>query len=163
MICKLTVTTTDDALAAKIEPGAPSPSRRLAALKELAGAGIFSGVLLMPVLPWLEDSVENVLSVAEAAAEAGARFVYSAFGVTMRDGQREHFLNGLDRAFPEQGLGEKYRQRYGNRYTCSSPRAGKLWERFSKRCGELGLLCEMRSIISAATRGYQDRQLTFFD
>ena len=163
VICKLTVTTTDDALAAKIEPGAPSPSRRLAALKELAGAGIFSGVLLMPVLPWLEDSVENVLSVAEAAAEAGARFVYSAFGVTMRDGQREHFLNGLDRAFPEQGLGEKYRQRYGNRYTCSSPRAGKLWERFSKRCGELGLLCEMRSIISAATRGYQDRQLTFFD
>ena len=163
MICKLTVTTTDDALAAKIEPGAPSPSRRLAALKELAGAGIFSGVLLMPVLPWLEDSVENVLSVAEAAAEAGARFVYPAFGVTMRDGQREHFLNGLDRAFPEQGLGEKYRQRYGNRYTCSSPRAGKLWERFSKRCGELGLLCEMRSIISAATRGYQDRQLTFFD
>lgn len=63
----------------------------------------------MPVLPWLEDSVENVLSVAEAAAEAGARFVYPAFGVTMRDGQREHFLNGLDRAFPEQGLGEKYR------------------------------------------------------
>lgn len=163
VICKLTVTTTDDALAAKIEPGAPSPSRRLAALKELAGAGIFSGVLLMPVLPWLEDSVENVLSVAEAAAEAGARFVYPAFGVTMRDGQREHFLNGLDRAFPEQGLGEKYRQRYGNRYICSSPRAGKLWERFSKRCGELGLLCEMRSIISAATRGYQDRQLTFFD
>ena len=119
-----------------------------------------------PIAGDLQDCLDitaNVLSVAEAAAEAGARFVYSAFGVTMRDGQREHFLNGLDRAFPEQGLGEKYRQRYGNRYTCSSPRAGKLWERFSKRCGELGLLCEMRSIISAATRGYQDRQLTFFD
>ena len=51
VICKLTVTTADDGLAARIEPRAPSPSRRLAALEKLSGAGIFSGVLLMPVLP----------------------------------------------------------------------------------------------------------------
>ena len=163
VICKLTVTTTDDALAAKIEARAPPPSRRLKALEELSKAGIFSGVLLMPVLPYMEDSAKNVLSVVDSAAWAGAKFVYAAFGVTMRDGQRDYFLNGLDQAFPGQGMGERYRRRYGSRYFCSSPRAKELWELFSSRCRELGLLYEMCHIISAATRNYEDRQLSFFN
>ena len=163
MICKLTVTTTDDALAAKIEPHAPPPSRRLKALEELSKAGVFSGVLLMPVLPYVEDSAENVLSMVDSAARAGAKFVYAAFGVTMRDGQRDYFLHGLDRAFPGRGLGEKYRKRFGTRYMCPSPAAKELWERFSVRCRELELLYEMKRIISAATRSYEDRQLSFFN
>ncbi len=163
VVCKLTVTTADDALAAKIEPRAPSPSRRLAAVEGLAREGIFTGVLLMPVLPFVEDSWKNVRSVTEAAARAGAKFVYAAFGVTTRDGQRDYFLDGLDRAFPGRGLGERYRTRYGLRYQCVSPRARALWEQFSALCRELGLLYEMKHIISAATRSYADRQLTFFD
>ena len=163
VICKMTVTTVDDALAAKIEPHAPPPSRRLAAVEELSRAGVYTGVLLMPVLPYVEDSEENVLAVTQAAARAGAKFVYAAFGVTMREGQREFFLHSLDQIFPGEGLGEKYRKRYGARYQCASPRAEALWERFSQRCGELGLLCRMRHIISSATRPYADRQLTFFD
>lgn len=163
VICKLTVTTTDDALAAKIEPHAPPPSKRLEALEALAGAGVFAGVLLMPVLPYVEDSAENVLSVVDSAARAGARFVYAAFGVTMRDGQRDYFLSGLDRAFPGEWIGEKYRKKYGSRYSCASPKAGELWGVFSSRCRELGLLYEMRNIIFAATRSYEDRQLSFFD
>ena len=115
----------------------------------------------MPVLPYVEDSAENVLSVVDSAARAGARFVYAAFGVTMRDGQRDYFLGGLDRAFP--GMGERYRKKYGSRYYCSSPKAKELWELFSARCRELGLLYEMRHIVSAATRSYEDRQLSFFD
>ncbi|MEY8403746.1 radical SAM protein [Oscillospiraceae bacterium 44-34] len=161
VICKLTVTTTGDDLAARIEPHAPSPSRRLSALRELSEAGIFAGVLLMPVLPFVEDSPENILSVVDSAARAGARFVYASFGVTMRDGQRDYFLNGLDRAFP--GMEAQYRKRYCARYYCSSPRAKELWELFSARCRELGLLYEMRHIVSAAARGYGDRQLSFFD
>ena len=163
VVCKLTVTTADDELAAKLEPGAPPPSRRLEALRGLAEAGLFCGVLLMPVLPFVEDSPEQVLAVVEAAARAGARFVYAAFGITMRAGQREYFLDRLDRAFPGQELSRKYLSRYGERYECASPRARELWELFSRRCRELGLLCEMRPIISAATRHYGDRQLTFFE
>ena len=53
VMCKLTITTADDALAAKLEPHAPPPTRRLAALERLSGAGLFAGVLLMPVLPFL--------------------------------------------------------------------------------------------------------------
>ena len=161
VICKLTITTTDDTLAAKLEPHAPPPSQRLEALEKLSRAAVFAGVLLMPVLPFVEDSSKNVLSVVDRAAQAGARFVYAAFGVTMRDGQRDFFLNGLDRAFP--GMGERYRKRYGSRYYCSSPSAKELWALFSARCRELGLLYEMRHIISAATRSYEDRQLSFFD
>lgn len=163
VICKLTVTTSDDTLAAKIEPQAPSPSRRLAALKRLTDAGLFAGVLLMPVLPFLEDSDEGVLAVVEAAASAGAQFIFPAFGVTMRQGQRGYFLDGLERAFPGQRLRERYLRQYGGRYQCVSPRARALWEVFSRTCRARGILYEMKSIIRAANLGYGDRQLTFFE
>ncbi len=160
VICKLTVTTTDDALAAKVEPGAPSPTRRLKAVEALAGRGIFTGVVLMPVLPFLEDSVENVLGVVDAAADAGARFVYPAFGMTLRDRQRAYFYGELDRRFP--GLRQRYENRYGDRYECPSPRARELWTAFSERCRERGIFYEMGQIVRAA-KGPYDTQLTFFD
>ena len=163
VICKITVTTADDALATGIEPFAPSPSRRLAALERLSGAGLFAGVLLMPVLPFLEDSDEGVLAVVERAAQAGAKFIYPAFGVTMRQGQREYFLDSLERVFPGQGLRERYLRQYGDRYQCVSPRARALWRVFTQACRERGILYDMSAIIRAATLGYGDRQLTFFD
>lgn len=162
VICKVTVTTADEELASKVEPRAPSPSRRLRAVEGLARAGIFCGVLLMPVLPFLEDRPEQVLEVVDRAADAGARFVYPGFGVTMRQGQREHFLRQLDLAFPDQNLSRRYLARYGNRYQCPSPRARQLWEVFTRRCQDRGLLYQMPRIISAATRNYGDRQLSFF-
>lgn len=163
LICKVTVTTADDGLAAKLEPCAPPPSVRLAALGKLSGAGLFAGVLLMPVLPFLEDSDESVLAVVEGAAQSGARFVYPCFGVTMRQGQREYFLDGLEQTFPGQGLKERYLRRFGDRYQCASPRAKELWEVFTAACRARGILYDMRSIVQAATLGYGDRQLTFFD
>ena len=163
VICKITVTTVDEELAVKVEPRAPSPARRLEAIRKLAEAGLFCGVLLMPVLPFLEDRPEQVLSVVDRSADAGAKFIYSGFGVTMRQGQREHFLRELDRAFPGEHLSRRYLARYGDRYRCPSPRARELWEVFAARCRERGLLYQMPHIVSAATRGYGDRQLTFFD
>ena len=163
VICKLTVTTVDEDLAAKVEPRAPSPARRLAAIRSLAQAGVFCGVLLMPVLPFLEDRHEQVLAVVDRSADAGAKFIYPGFGVTMRQGQREYFLRELDRAFPGEHLSRRYLARYGDRYRCPSPRARELWEVFAARCRERGLLYQMPHIVSAATRGYGDRQLTFFD
>ena len=163
VICKITVTTVDEELAAKVEPRAPSPARRLEAVRKLAEAGLFCGVLLMPVLPFLEDRPEQVLSVVDRSADAGAKFIYSGFGVTMRQGQREYFLRELDRAFPGEHLSRRYLARYGDRYRCPSPRARELWEVFTARCRERGLLYQMPHIVSAATRGYGDRQLTFFN
>ena len=162
VLCKVTVTTVDPDLAARLEPGAPSPARRLAAVKALAEAGLFAGVLLMPVVPFLEDRPDQVLAVAEQAADAGARFVYPAFGMTCRPGQREYFYQGLEWAFPGQGLADRFRRQYGSRYECPSPRARRLWEAFRRRCGELGLLYRMGQITAAYQRGYGLDQLSLF-
>lgn len=69
----------------------------------------------------------------------------------------------LERAFPGQGLKERYLRQYGDRYQCASPRARTLWRVFTEACRERGVLYDMKSIIRAATLGYGDRQLTFFD
>lgn len=162
VICKLTVTTCDDGLAARVEPYAPSPSRRLAALEELSRAGLFAGVLMMPVLPFLEDSGENIRAIVERAADAGARFIYPAMGMTCRAGQREYFYQQLEARFPGQGLAERYRRRYGARYTCTSPRARELWDVFREACARRGLLYSMGHIIAASRRGCETDQLSLF-
>ena len=161
-ICKITLTTCDDALAAKVEPCAPSPSRRLAAVERLSGAGLFTGILMMPILPFLEDSPENIRDIVNRAADAGARFVYPALGMTCRAGQREYFYQQLEKRFPGQGLSERYRRRYGARYRCGSPGARALWEVFQEACSRRGLLYSMGQIIAASRRGHETDQLSLF-
>lgn len=160
VICKLTITTCDDGLAARVEPRAPSPSRRLAALEELSRAGLFAGVLMMPVLPFLEDNPDNVRAIVERAAGAGARFIYPAMGMTCRAGQREYYYQQLEACFP--GLAERYRRRYGARYYCPSPRARELWEVFREECCRRGVLYDMGRIIAASRRGCENGQLSLF-
>ena len=162
VICGLTLTTVDDALAGKVEPRAPSPSRRLAAMKALSEAGLFTGTLLMPVLPFLEDRPEQVLAVIEETAAHGGKFVYPAFGMTLRDRQRRHYLEQIAVRFPDLDLRRQYEKRYAGQYNCTSPNASELWDLCKKRCDELGLYWEMKHIVSAAKRGYGDRQLSFF-
>ena len=161
-ICKVTLTTCDDGLAAKIEPGAPSPSRRLAAVERLSAAGLFTGILMMPILPFLEDSPENIRDIVNRAADAGARFICSALGMTCRAGQREYFYRQLESRFPGQGLSERYRRRYGDRYQCASPKARALWEVFQEACNRRGLLTSMGRIVTASRRGHESDQLSLF-
>lgn len=161
-ICKITLTTCDEDLAAKVEPRAPSPSRRLAAVERLSAAGLFTGILMMPVLPFLEDSPENIREIVDRAADAGARFVYPALGMTCRAGQREYFYQQLEKQFPGQGLAERYRRRYGDRYQCPSPRARALWDVFQEACNRRGLLYSMRRIVTASRRGHESDQLSLF-
>jgi DNA repair photolyase len=132
-----TVTCADDALSLRLEPGAPPSSRRFAAISALAREGIRAGVTLMPVLPFLEDTEENLRAIALAAKESGAAYILPAFGMTMRDRQRAHFYARLDEHFP--GLREKYERRYGDRYECPVPQAGCLEAFFRGLCGELGI------------------------
>lgn len=162
VLCKITITTMDDALAAKIEPRAPAPSKRIAALKELAQAGIYAGVLLMPVLPFLQDTEENIRQVVQAAGQAGARFVYPALGMTLRDRQREAYLTQLERLFPGEGLRARYEKTFGFKYQCTSPQARKLWHVFEQACYDQGLRHEMKHITADYKRPYGEQQLSFF-
>jgi len=142
----LTLTTLDDGLARQLEPGAPAPSDRLRALRELAAAGIEVRVALMPVLPFLEDSWDNVRDVVERAAECGVTAVVAAFGVTLRDRQRAYFAARLDECFP--ALRSRYAALYGDRYVCASPDADLLRTRFEALCAERGLRTSVRPMRS---------------
>ena len=122
VICELTITTDYDSLSKVIEPFAPPSSIRFATLEKLSNAGLFSGIVLMPVLPFLEDSDRSIIRLVEHASNAGAAFIYPYFGVTLRDNQRDYFFNKLDSAFPRYRFVSKYISSFGNSYECISPR-----------------------------------------
>jgi DNA repair photolyase len=161
VLIKITITTWDDELCKKIEPNVATASKRFAAVKELSDNGIFTGILLMPVLPFLEDNEENIRIIIRRAHESGAKFIYPAFGVTLRQNQRDWYYGKLDELFPT--IKQKYIKQYGNTYSCHSPEAEKLWQFFSKECDSRGILYKMEDIIVAYKRGYENIQLSLFD
>ncbi len=149
-VISFTITTADDDLAAKLEPGAPPPSRRLAALQAFAARGLRTGVMLMPVLPFIEDSVENVTEVVTRAQACGAGHVVAFFGMTLRDRSRAYYYAQLDRHFP--GLRGRYEQAYGERYEAPSPRTKQLkavFEQLSARYNLQRLVAPYRTTAPA--------------
>ena len=133
----ITITTTDDALSKQIEPGAPTSSERFAAIKTLSEAGIYCGILLMPVLPYLTDQPENIEGMVYKAKEAGAKYVLAAMGMTLREGQREYFYQQLDRKFP--GMKSNYIRLYGQQYSCNVPKHNTLWNVFNNTCDSVSM------------------------
>jgi len=132
-----TVTSADDATAAKTEPGAPPPSARFRAMMKLASAGISTGVTMMPVLPFIGDSVENVVGIVERASDAGATYIVPWFGMSLRDRQRAYYYEKLDVVFP--GVREQYERRFGDQYYCSAVNARELDRAFLEACARRGL------------------------
>jgi len=163
VLCKITITTSNDDLARQIEPGVAPSSQRFETIRKLSDAGIFTGILLMPVLPFLEDTPKNILDIIDKGHQNGAKFIYPAFGITLRDRQREWYFNHLNRLFPEQRLSEKYTKYYGNNYRCTSSRARKLWNLFAPECETRGILYKMDDIIHCYKRPYRTEQLNLFD
>jgi DNA repair photolyase len=100
-----------------------------------------TGVMLMPVLPFLEDSEENVTAVVRSAGEAGASYIVASFGMTMRDRQREYYYAQLDRLFP--GVRARYEQRFGQRYVCPAVNARRLEALFQEQCSRQGIALRM--------------------
>lgn len=160
VLIKLTITTASDILGKKIEPNVAESSRRFSAIKKLSDNGIFSGILLMPVLPFLEDNEDNISGIIRLAYENGAKFIYPAFGVTLRLNQREWYYKKLDEHFPT--LRQRYINQFGNAYECRSPKAKALSQLFQKECDRLGLLYKMEDIIKGYKQGYGDNQCSLF-
>lgn len=161
VLCKMTITTADDKLCKMLEPNVCVSSQRFEALAEMSQAGLKTGITLMPVLPFIEDNEENILSIVKNAHQCGVKYIYAAFGMTLRQNQRDYYYAKLDKLFPK--LSDKYRSCYGERYNCVSPHAEKLWKVFSAECEKYGILYNMREIIEDYKRGYGDMQLSFFD
>jgi len=161
VLAKITITTCDDDLCKKIEPKVALSSKRFAAIKDLSNHGIFAGLLLMPILPFLEDNEENISGIIHSAYESGAKFIYPAFGVTLRQNQRDWYYKKLEEHFPS--VKQKYIQQFGNSYECRSPKAKELWQLFKRECDNLGILYRMDDIIKGYKIGYGDNQLSLFD
>lgn len=136
-----TITTTDDALAKKIEPGAPPSSARFAAMRTLAEAGILTGVTMMPILPFIEDTEANITALVELAHDAGASYILPWFGMSLRTGSRDYYYDKLDQLF--QGVRQKYVQHFGWRYQCNAPNWRKLDEVFQKLVYKYGIQTQM--------------------
>lgn len=159
-IVKMTITTAEDALCQKIEPHVAPASKRFEALEALSRAGIYCGILLMPLLPYINDTKENVLAIVQRAADCGVKFIYPGFGVTLRDTQQLYFYQQLDRLFP--GIKAHYLA-MGNSYVYPSPKAQRLMDVFQTACEENGIVYRMAEIIKQSQRdNTKIEQLSFF-
>ena len=132
-----TITSADDSLSQKIEPHAPPTSERFKAMKSLADKGIYTGVTLMPVLPFINDASENITAIVKQAKDSGASYILPMFGLTLRKGSREYFYNALDDQFA--GIKEKYQSRFGEQYECFTPNYRALADTFKEQCVLLGV------------------------
>lgn len=161
VLIKLTITAADDKLSKIIEPHVAPSSARFEALAKLAENGIYCGILMMPILPFIEDTPENISTIVRQGIQAGVKFIYPGFGVTLRSNQRDWYFDKLDQYFP--GLKKRYIETFQNAYSCGSPRAQELWNLVKAECLQHNIDYKMKNIISAYKRGYEDPQISLFD
>lgn len=153
----ITLTTTYDDLARKIEPFAPSPTDRLKALGVLSTLGICTSITMMPVLPYIEDNEGNIVDIVRLANDYGVKHIVPCLGMTLRDRQRAYYYKKLDEFFP--GLRQKYEKRFGTNYNCSVNNSKKLRDVFYEACNKYGISTKMPSYESKISA----IQLSFLD
>ena len=159
VIAKITITTPHDSISSIVEPNVCSSSARFDVVKELSRKGIFAGILLMPCLPFIEDNEEDILKMVELAHKANAKFIYPAFGMTLREGNREYYYEHLNKNYP--GLKERYEVTYGTQYNCVSKKSKKLFSTFAKACDKFGIYYDMKTICRVYRYGYGVKQMQF--
>ncbi len=138
-VVQMTLTTADEALCRKIEPGVSATKERFEVLKQMRDAGISAVVWLSPILPFINDTWENISSILDMCIEAKVYgIICFGMGVTLRDGNREYFYSQLDKYFP--GLKGEYIKVYGNQYAVSSPDNKRLMKLFNEKCDEHGIV-----------------------
>ena len=106
-------------------------------MAELARLGVKAGTALMPVLPFLEDSVENIVDIVNATADHGGTFIVAWFGMSLRDRQRAYYYEKLDKHFP--GMRARYERTFGGRYSCPAQNADVLEGVFYAQCSRRGI------------------------
>lgn len=164
-VVQMTLTTHDDALCRVLEPNVSVTSERVAALKAFRDAGIPTVVWLSPILPFLNDTRENIEGILNDCIDANVKGILCFnMGLTLRDGNREYFYAQLDRHFP--GLKEQYIRTYGNRYELNSPRNAELMRLFHDTCEQHGILHDIGTIfryLHAFEEKEENPQISFFD
>lgn len=144
-VLQMTLTTYDDRLCKLIEPGVCPTSKRFETLCKFRDEGIPTVVWLSPLLPFINDTVENLDGILDMCIRAKVKgIVFFGIGLTLRDGNREYFYRALDRNFP--GLKEKYVRNFGQKYEAESPNSSFLIERLKRVCKENEMMLGADSI-----------------
>ena len=164
-VVQMTLTTYDDNLCRIIEPKVCVTSERVRVLKIMREAGIPTVVWLMPILPFINDTEENIAGILRCCLEAGVKGIMNmGMGVTLREGDREYFYQALNQYFP--GLKQKYQRTYGNAYEIMSPNHDRLTALFETACREAGILHRVEDIFAYLNEFPEEReyrQLSLFD
>ena len=146
-VVQMTLTTYDEDLCRILEPHVSTTRERAEALKLLRDAGIPTIVWISPILPFLNDTKENLLGLLSYCQEVNVKGVLSfGIGMTLRKGNREYFYQQLDRFFP--GMKGRYQQAFGNAYECASPHNASLSKLISDVCRRQGMLYGPQEIFS---------------
>lgn len=155
-VVQMTLTTYDEALCRILEPHVCTTARRIEVLKQMQEAGIPTIVWLTPILPFLNDTEENIRHLLDACRDAGVYGIITfGIGVTLRDGDRQYFYQKLDEHFP--GMKERYIQAYGSAYVLPSPRERELMALVRRECERAGI--EWRTdALFAYMQQFEDKQ-----
>ena len=144
-VVQMTLTTYDEALCRKLEPHVSTTRERFQALLRLREAGIPTVVWLCPILPFINDTRENLEGILALCLQAGVcGVVCFGMGMTLREGSREYFYAQLDRHFP--GMKERYIAAYGSRYLLESPNSRQLTALFHDICRRGGVVHDNDSV-----------------
>lgn len=162
-VVQMTLTTYDEALCRKIEPNVSTTKERFGVLMKCREAGIPTIVWMTPILPFINDTEENIRGLLDYCVQAGVKgIIFFGIGLTLREGDREYFYQALDRDFP--GMKEQYIRTYGNAYELPSPKEKELSELIRETCREHGMMCtpeECFSYLKVFPEKYT--QLSLFD
>ena len=163
-VVQITLTTYDDKLCRILEPNVCPTSRRAEVLNILRDEGIPTIVWMTPILPFINDTEENITGLLNICREAKVYGVLSlGIGLTLRDGDRQYYYKQLDKHFP--GMKERYIHAYGNAYELPSPNHPHLWQMLKSECKAAGIVCDAEQLF-AYMREYEDKtaveQLSLF-
>ena len=138
-VVQMTLTTYDEALCKILEPNVCTTKERFETLKIMRDNGIPTIVWLCPLLPFINDTEENLRGVLHYCFEANVWGILNfGIGVTLREGDREYFYAALDKHFP--GLKQKYQQKYGTSYAVNSDNNDYLMKIFYNECRKHGIV-----------------------
>ena len=139
-VVQVTLTTYDDELCRIIEPNVCNTKRRIEVLEEMQRRGIPTIVWLSPILPFINDTEENIGKILDECVRTGVKgIICFGMGLTLREGDREYYYAALDKYFP--GMKRKYIERYGNAYELPSPENDLLMRMFISVCRKNDILC----------------------
>ena len=138
-VVQMTLTTADEDLCRILEPNVCTTKRRVEVLNALKDEGIPTVVWLCPILPHINDTEDNISQILDMCIDAEVRGVLCfGMGLTLRDGNRQHFYQKLDEHFP--GMRKRYVKEFGNAYSIPSPKSDELMRIFHDRTGSHGIM-----------------------